>query len=72
MVANAPNPRMLEALQTAHQRGWVLPFVVGPEADIHRTAAECGCSLDGFTVVDAEDPLRLPLPKSGVAVPGCS
>jgi phosphotransacetylase len=55
VAAGAADPTVLEALCAARKRSWVAPCVVGRAADIHRTAEACGCSLDGFSIVDAED-----------------
>jgi phosphate butyryltransferase len=55
-VAGGADRTVLEALHTAAQRRWITPIVVGHEADVHRVAAECGCDLSGFILVDADDP----------------
>lgn len=47
---------VLEALRTACDRRWVMPLVTGRESDIRRVAAEHAIALDGFTVVDSDDP----------------
>ncbi len=57
-VAGGADRTVLEALRTARDRGWVRPVVAGREAEIRRLAAECGVSLDGFTLLDADEPAR--------------
>lgn len=47
---------VLEALRAACDRGWVDPYVAGRERDIRGVAAEHGISLDGFTLLDTDDP----------------
>lgn len=47
---------VLQALRSALDRGWIAPIVTGREADIRRVAADCACSLDGFTIIDAKEP----------------
>jgi len=54
-VAGAADATVLEAIQIAHDRGWIRPRLVGSEAEIRRTAEEANISLTGFTVVDAAD-----------------
>jgi phosphotransacetylase len=54
-VAGGADITVLQALSQACDRGWVSPQVVGVEADVRRTAGECGISLVGFTLVDAEE-----------------
>jgi phosphotransacetylase len=54
-VAGGADATVLQALLTATERGWVVPFVVGAEAEIRRQAEQCGMSLDGFHIVDAHD-----------------
>jgi phosphotransacetylase len=55
-VAGGAEPTVLEALRQAQDRGWVLPTLAGHEADLRHTAEGCGVSLDGFRLIDAEDP----------------
>jgi phosphotransacetylase len=54
-VAGAADRTVLEAMRTACDRGWVAPILAGRAADIRRTADDCACSLNGFTIVDTED-----------------
>ena len=55
-VAGGADRTVIEALRVACDRGWVTPRVAGREADVRRVAREAGVRLDGFTIVDAEDP----------------
>lgn len=54
-AAGAADRTVLEALRIACDRGWVEPLLVGREIDIRRIAAECGTSLHGFVILDAEE-----------------
>lgn len=51
-------PTVLEALSTAVDCGWVEPIVTGREAEIRRSADECGVVLDRFRIVDTDEPAR--------------
>jgi phosphotransacetylase len=55
-VAGGADRTVLEALRAACDRGWVAPLVAGPETAVRRTAAEHGVGLQGFTLLDAEQP----------------
>ncbi len=55
-AAGGSDPTVLEALRIACDRGWVAPIVTGGESNIRRTADSAGISLDGFTVLDSEEP----------------
>lgn len=55
-AAGGDDATVLAALRTGCDRGWVIPIVTGPEADIRRTAREAGIALDGFTILDSEEP----------------
>jgi phosphotransacetylase len=55
-VAGGADLTVLEALRTARDRNWVKPIVAGPEVDSRRLAAEHGWGLDGFTIIDANEP----------------
>jgi phosphate butyryltransferase len=55
-VAGGADRTVLEALGTACGRGWVTPAVAGREADVRRVADECGVRLQGFTLLDADEP----------------
>jgi phosphotransacetylase len=57
-VAGGADRTVLEALRTACDRGWVRPLVAGREADVRRQAADGGVALDGFTLLDADEPAR--------------
>lgn len=55
-VAGGADPTVLAALRSACDRGWVRPIVAGRESEVRRTADACGVSLDGFELLDAEEP----------------
>jgi len=55
-VAGGADATVLAALRTACDRGWIEPFVAGRECEIRSTAAEHGLLLDGFTIIDTEEP----------------
>jgi phosphotransacetylase len=54
-VAGANDRTVLEALRAASDRGWVTAVLVGPAAEIRRSADEAGVELDGFTLIDVEE-----------------
>src|ERR1700730_27275 len=54
-VAGGADRSVLEALRTACDRGWIRPVVTGEEREVRRIAAECAVSLQGFTILDADD-----------------
>jgi len=55
-VAGAEDWTVLEAVRRAGDCGWVLPQLIGREVEIRRLASACHVSLDGFTILDTEDP----------------
>jgi phosphate butyryltransferase len=55
-VAGGADQTVLEALRSACDRGWICPLVVGSEADIRHIAGTCGIRLEGFTLIDADQP----------------
>jgi phosphotransacetylase len=55
-VAGGADRTVLEALRTAGDRGWVTPQLTGRETEIRRAAAESDVSLQGFTLIDADEP----------------
>jgi phosphotransacetylase len=55
-VAGGADSTVLQALRIACDRGWVVPHVVGAEVEIRQCARDCGVNLDGFTLVDADEP----------------
>jgi phosphate butyryltransferase len=55
-VAGGADLTVLQALRTACDRGWVAPLVVGIEREVRRIADENGIGLNGFTLIDAEEP----------------
>jgi phosphotransacetylase len=55
-VAGGADRTVLEALRSACDRGWVAPLLAGRAAEMQHTAAACGVALDGFALLDTEDP----------------
>jgi phosphotransacetylase len=55
-VAGGADRTVLEALRAACDRGWVAPVVASRTADVRQTADNCGVSLQGFTLVEADEP----------------
>jgi len=55
-VAGGADATVLSALRTACDRGWIEPIVIDRPSAIRRTAEELDLVLDGFTIVDAEEP----------------
>jgi phosphotransacetylase len=58
VAVGGAEPTVLQALRTAYDRGWIVPLVAGPAADVRRVAESSGIDLHGFTLLDAEDPAR--------------
>jgi phosphotransacetylase len=56
VAAGAADRTVIEALRSACDRGWVAPLLAGREAEVRRSADECGVGLDGFTLIDADEP----------------
>lgn len=54
-VAGGADATVLEALRSACDRGWVVPHIVGAEAEVRRVAHASGVALDGFTLIDAAE-----------------
>jgi phosphotransacetylase len=54
-VAGAADATVLGAIQIAHDRGWIRPWLVAAEAEIRRIAGEANISLTGLDIVDATD-----------------
>jgi phosphate butyryltransferase len=69
VAVGGAEPTVLHALRTAADRGWIVPLVAGSSSDVRRAAESTGVDLDGFTVLDAEDPARAAVAavKSGQA-----
>lgn len=57
-AAGGADRTVLEALRTARDRGWVTPFVAGPEPEVRSVAEAAGVDLHGFTILDGDDPAR--------------
>jgi phosphotransacetylase len=55
-VGGGADSTVLEALETATRRGWVRPLVAGRATEVRRIAVETGISLDGFTLLDTDEP----------------
>jgi phosphate butyryltransferase len=55
-VAGAADRTVLDALRAAGDRGWVSPILFGQEEEIRGAAEEAGVDLQGFTLLEAEDP----------------
>jgi phosphotransacetylase len=55
-AAGAADRTVLEALRTATDRGWVRPILAGRDADIHRIAGDLAIRLDGFKIIDTDNP----------------
>lgn len=55
-VAGGNDPTVLEALRIACDRGWVTPFVAARASDVRTVAAAAGVNLDGFTLLDSDEP----------------
>lgn len=68
-VAGGADITVLHALRIACDRGWVVPLVVGGEAEVRQVAHDGGIALDGFTLVDAAEPAgaAVALVRSGQA-----
>jgi phosphotransacetylase len=55
-VAGGADPTVLEAVRAACERRWIRPILTGRESDIRRIAAQQQVSLDGFTLIDSDEP----------------
>jgi phosphotransacetylase len=68
-AAGGADATVLQALRIACDRGWVVPQVVGAEAEVRRVAHDCGVGLEGFALVDAAEVARtaVALVRSGQA-----
>ncbi len=55
-VAGGADATVLEALRTACTRGWVAPILAGPAVEIRRLAEGTRTDLEGFTILDTDDP----------------
>ena len=69
VAVGGAEPTVLHALRTAADRGWIVPLAAGSASDVRRAAESSGVDLDGFTLLDAEDPARAAVAavKSGQA-----
>lgn len=57
-VAGGADKTVLEAMASAHRRGWVHPILVGNRGEIERLASELEISLAGMRIVDSETPAQ--------------
>ncbi|MCI0743659.1 MAG: hypothetical protein L0Y72_31905 [Gemmataceae bacterium] len=57
-VAGGADQTVLEALRVATDRGWIMPLVCGPEADIRQAASTDRTNLDGFTIQSSDEPAK--------------
>jgi phosphotransacetylase len=55
-VAGGAGRTVLEALRAACDRGWIHPLVAGAADEVRRLADQCGIALDGFTLLDTDNP----------------
>lgn len=55
-VAGGADRTVLEALRAACDRGWVRPIVAGDFKEIRAVAATLAIELDGFELIEADDP----------------
>jgi phosphate butyryltransferase len=55
-VAGGADRTVLEALRSACDRGWVAPLLADRAAEVQHAAAACGVALDGFSLLDTDDP----------------
>ncbi|MBX6315802.1 MAG: phosphate butyryltransferase [Isosphaeraceae bacterium] len=58
VAAGGADRTVLEALRRATDRGWTAPIVVGQERALREVAEAHGLRLDGFTLLDSDDPAR--------------
>lgn len=56
VAAGGADRTVLEALRVACDRHWIAPIVSGQESQIRRLADDCGVPLDGFTILDSDEP----------------
>lgn len=58
VAAGAADRTVLEALRIAADRGWIRPLVSGEDLQIRTVADACQISLDGFTILDSDQPAQ--------------
>lgn len=58
VAAGAADRTVLEALRLASDRGWICPLVSGQESHIRAVADHCQFSIEGFTVLDSDEPAQ--------------
>lgn len=56
VAAGGADRTVLEALREACDRRWITPMVSGPEPHIRRAADDCGVALDGFAILNSDEP----------------
>jgi phosphate butyryltransferase len=56
VCAGGADRTVLESLRQACDRGWVAPTLAGRAGEIERLARDCGVALDGFRLLDTDEP----------------
>ncbi|MFG0286615.1 MAG: phosphate acyltransferase [Rhodopirellula sp. JB044] len=56
VVAGGNDPTVLNALAETTRRGWTLPILCGPAAEIESVAAAENVPLDHFQIIDSDQP----------------
>jgi phosphotransacetylase len=56
VAAGGADATVLQALSLAQRRGWVQPILTGAGDEIRQLADDLRIDLDGFRIIDAEDP----------------
>jgi phosphotransacetylase len=55
-IAGGADVTVLEACRTAGERRWIKPILSGRKPDIRQIAIQQQVSLDGFTLIDSDEP----------------
>ena len=56
VAAGGADRTVLEALSSAHKRGWVIPILTGSESEIRSLAGDLEIDLAGFRIIGSTDP----------------
>lgn len=56
VAAGGADRTVLEAMSQARQRGWIAPILTGVTSEMQKLADELNISLDGFRLIDSDDP----------------
>ncbi|HKB35315.1 MAG TPA: phosphate acyltransferase, partial [Gemmataceae bacterium] len=56
VCAGGADRTVLKSLRQACDRGWVAPTLAGRADEIERLARDCGVALDGFRLLDTDEP----------------